>query len=172
MEIRFATNINSPKNNISESFEGTLIIKGDKFTLSTPDVRSWFNGKTLWTYVSGTQEVNVSNPTGSDLRSINPLLILKNYKKDFNVSCTGESTSHNSKISNDITMIPKQKDDIERLELQIEKTSSLPAKIVMIMKHDIRNTITIKGLKPLNMTDDSFIFPEKKFPDAEIIDLR
>lgn len=172
MEISFVTNINSPKNNISESFEGKLIIKGDKFILSTPDISSWFNGTTLWSYMQGTQEVNVSNPTGSDLRSINPLLILKNYKKDFNVSCVGESTSHNSKISNDITMIPKKKEDIERLELQVEKASSLPVKIVMIMKNDLRNTITIKSINSLNMTDNDFTFPEKEYPDAEIIDLR
>jgi outer membrane lipoprotein-sorting protein len=172
MEISFVSNIRSAKNNISESFEGKLVIKDDRLILSTPDIVSWFNGKTLWTYMSRTQEVNVSNPDGDELQSINPLLILKNYKKDFNVSYIGESTSHNNKLSYDIMLIPPKKDGIDRIELQIEKSTFLPAKIVMLMKNDIRNNVTINKIKSIDIADGEFIFPEKEYPNVEIVDLR
>ncbi|MDR2146371.1 MAG: hypothetical protein LBE91_07940 [Tannerella sp.] len=172
MEIGFAANIRSPQNNISESFEGTLLIKGDKLLLTTPDALSWFNGETLWTYMPRTQEVNVSNPGGSDLQSINPLLFLQNYKKEFNVSYIGESTSSNNRMAYDIALIPKRKDGIEKIELQIEKSTFLPSKIVMTMENDIRNNITVKEIKSVNVPDTKFVFPEKEFPDAEIVDLR
>ncbi len=44
-----------------ESFEGTIQMKGDKFTLVTPDALTWFNGTTQWTYVERNDEVNVTN---------------------------------------------------------------------------------------------------------------
>ena len=172
MEIDFAVNVRSPKNNISESFEGKLLIKGDKLVLTTPDMLSWFNGQTLWTYMPRTQEVNISNPSGSDLQTVNPLLFLKNYKKEFNASCIGESTSPNNKMAYDIALIPKKKDDVEKIELQIEKSTSLPSKIVMTMTNDIHNNIIIREIKSVNVADVKFVFPEKEYPDAEIVDLR
>ena len=47
--------------NAGESFEGTIQMKGDKFTLVTPDALTWFNGTTQWTYVERNDEVNVTN---------------------------------------------------------------------------------------------------------------
>ena len=49
--------------NAGESFEGTIQMKGDKFTLVTPDALTWFNGTTQWTYVERIEEVNVTHPT-------------------------------------------------------------------------------------------------------------
>ncbi|MDR3266139.1 MAG: hypothetical protein LBT24_01020 [Tannerella sp.] len=172
MEIGFTANLRSVKNNINESFEGTLTMKENKFALNTPDVKNWFNGTTLWTYMVNIQEVNVSNPSGNELQSINPLLFLRNYKKDFNVSYIGESTSHNNKMAYDIVMTPKKKDDVEKIELQIEKSTSLPSRIVMLMKNDIRNSIIIKEIKSVDLSDTKFSFPEKDFPDVELVDLR
>jgi outer membrane lipoprotein-sorting protein len=172
MEVVFAASIRSVKNNVNESFEGSLSMKGDKFMLNIPDIKNWFNGTTLWTYMVRTQEVNISNPAGSELQSINPLLFLRSYRKDFTVSCTGESTSQNNKMAYDIVMTPKKKDDIEKIELQIEKSSSLPARIVMSMKNDMRNSIIIKKIKSLNLPDAEFVFPERNYPGVEMVDLR
>jgi outer membrane lipoprotein-sorting protein len=172
MEISFAANIRSAKNNINESFEGSLSMKGDQFVLNIPDIKSWYNGSVLWTYMPRTQEVNVSHPSGNELQSINPLLFLRSYRKEFTVSHTGESTTQNNKMAYDIVMTPKKKDDIEKIELQIEKSTSLPSRIVMLMKNDTRNAITIKAIKAVNLPDTKFIFPEKEYPEVEIVDLR
>ena len=46
IDIKFAANIRSEKNNISESFEGAIIMKNDKFVLKTADMMTWFDGTT------------------------------------------------------------------------------------------------------------------------------
>ena len=69
--------------NAGESFEGTIQMKGDKFTLVTPEALTWFNGTTQWTYVERNDEVNVTNPTGEELQFTNPALLLNSYKKGF-----------------------------------------------------------------------------------------
>ena len=172
MDIRFATNIRSEKSGSSESFEGEIIMKNNKFVLKTPDMMTWFDGTTQWTYMPRNKEVNVITPTGSDLRLLNPMLLLQDYKKEFNVSYIGESTSANAKIAYDIALVPKKKDDIEKIEVQIEKNTSLPAKVVVIMRNDVRSTVTIKDIKASNPSDHLFTFPTADYPDAEIIDLR
>lgn len=171
IHIDFAANIRSDKNSVSESFEGTIRMKKDKFVLNTPDMRTWFDGVTQWTYLPRADEVNVSTPSGSDLRLINPMLLLQDYKKEFNVSYIGESTSANTRMAYDIMLIPKKKDDIEKIELQIEKNTSLPAKIVVTMRNDIRSVFTIESIREEQFPDGVFTFPASEYPDAEVIDL-
>lgn len=172
MNIKFTMNIRSDKSGISESFEGTIAMKADKFILETPDIKTWFDGTTQWTYVSRTGEVNVHTPTGGDLQMLNPMLLLQGYQKDFNVSYIGESTSANVKTAYDVALIPRKKDDIEKIELQIEKGTSLLVKITVTMRNDMRNVIHVKTIKEAVFPDDIFTFPESEYPDAEMIDSR
>jgi hypothetical protein len=172
VNIKFTTHIRSDKNGISESFEGTVVMKNDKFVLETPDMKTWFDGTTQWTYMLRTGEVNVITPAGSDLQFLNPMILLQSYRKDFNVSYIGESTSANAKTAYDIVLIPKKKDDIEKVELQIEKNTSLPAKLVVTMRNDMCSVIHVKEIKETAYTDDIFSFPASEYPDAEIVDLR
>ena len=172
MEIIFSANIHSEKNRISESYEGTIVIKGDKFVLKTPDMYIWFDGKTQWTYMLQSKEVNVSPPESEELRYLNPMIILQDPNKDFKVSYIGESTSANAKSAHDVMLVPKKKDDIEKIEIQIEKNTSLPVKLVVTMRNNIRSTVIIKDIKASNPPINTFTFPESEFPGVEIIDLR
>jgi outer membrane lipoprotein-sorting protein len=172
VNVKFTANIRSDKNSISESFEGTIMMKNDKFILETPDMKTWFDGTAQWTYMPRTGEVNVITPTGSDLQFLNPMILLQSYQKDFNVSYIGESTSANAKMAYDIALIPRKKDDIEKIELQIEKNTSLPVKLVVTMRNDMRSVIHVKEIKETAHADDIFSFPKSDYPDAEIVDLR
>ena len=51
---------------------GQITIKGNKFTATTPKAAIWYDGKTQWTYMSKTEEVNVSNPDESQQAQMNP----------------------------------------------------------------------------------------------------
>ena len=172
MDVRFTANVRSDQNGVSESFEGTITMKGDKFVLKTPDMQTWFDGTTQWTYMPRNKEVNVTTPSGDELRFLNPMLLIQDYKTGFNVSYIGESTSGNARMAYDIALTPKKKDDIEKIEVQIEKSTSLPSKLVVIMRNSMRSTVTIKEIKSSTPKDEMFIFQEKQYPDTEIIDLR
>jgi len=173
VEAQFSINIFSEKSSVNESFEGALIMVGDKFRLTTPDVIVWFDGVTQWTYMVRTNEVNVSAPTKKELRELNPMLLLNDYKKDFDVKLTGESTTANARMAYDIALTPKRSEDIKRIEVQIEKSNNLPARLVVILKNDTRNTVNIGKLGSFTSGSDScFVFPEALYPDIEIIDLR
>lgn len=157
----------------TESFEGTIDMKGDKFMLNTPDMVTWFDGRTQWTYVGRNDEVNVSTPTGDELQFTNPALLLRTYKKGFTPSYQGESTAPNGKAAYEIELTPKKKGDIRKVSLQIEKQTHYPASITLEGTNGISHTIRISKLQTnVNQPDDFFVFKEADFPDAEIIDLR
>lgn len=173
LKAYFTMQTRSDVQKVSESFDGTIDIKGDKFVLKTPDMITWFDGTTQWSYVERNEEVNVSTPTGEELQTTNPALLLRSYKKGFSATLKGESTAPNGKAAYDIELMPKKKSDIIRVELQIEKFSGLPASIAVFAKNGLSNTIRIGKMETgVNQPDSFFVFNEKDYPDAEIVDLR
>ena len=173
LKAYFTMQTRSDVQKVSESFDGTIDIKGDKFVLKTPDMITWFDGTTQWSYVERNEEVNVSTLTGEELQTTNPALLLRSYKKGFSATLKGESTAPNGKAAYDIELTPKKKSDIIRVELQIEKFSGLPASIAVFAKNGLSNTIRIGKMETgVNQPDSFFVFNEKDYPDAEIVDLR
>ena len=51
---------------------GTIAIKGNMFSATTPQAIIWYDGKTQWAYNRQTDEVNVSTPTEAQQQSMNP----------------------------------------------------------------------------------------------------
>lgn len=173
IKANFAIHSVVPQQNISESFEGIIEMKGDKFKLETPDMITWYDGQTQWVYVMRNEEVNVSTPSGDELQLTNPAVLLRQYKKGFSVQYKGTSTTRQAKSAYDITLIPKKKSDIQQIDLQIEKMSNIPAAITITDKNKATVSIYIsKWETGKNQADSFFSFNESDYPDAEVIDLR
>ena len=173
ISVSFTMLTKTPTNQSGESFEGSIQMKGEKFLLVTPDVRTWFDGTTQWSYVERNEEVNVTSPSGDELKMTNPMLLLGNYQRGFQANFQGESTAAGGKTVYDIVLTPKKKSDIEKVELGIEKFSGLPARISVLSKNGVSTTIRIVQLKTgVNQADGLFVFKEADYPDVEVIDLR
>lgn len=173
IKANFAIHSVVPQQNISESFEGVINMKGDKFKLETPDMITWYNGETQWVYLMRNEEVNVSTPSGDELQLTNPAVLLRQYKKGFAVQYEGTSTTRQAKSAYDITLTPKKKSDIQQVDLQIEKVSHIPAAITITDKNGATVSIHIsKWETGKNQADSFFSFNESDYPDAEVIDLR
>jgi outer membrane lipoprotein-sorting protein len=158
---------------LSESWEGLIHMKGEKFTLSTPDMKTWYDGTTQWTYMERSEEVNISTPEGDELQFTNPAILLASYEKGFTAAYKGEATATNGKAAYLITLTPQKKSDILSVELQIEKASNLPVRIQLLSKNKQSHTIQISNIQTnVNLPDSFFSFPKADYPEAEIIDLR
>ena len=171
ISVQFIIQIQAEKQGFSESFEGTIQMRGDKFALVTPDMRYWYDGTTMWTLII--DEVNIETPSGDDIQTINPMYLFRTYKKGFNYSLTGESTADSGKTAYDVQLTSKGRSDIEKIEVQIEKTSSLPARMTVYMKNGIRSLIRISKIQTgVNQPDSIFVFNPKDYPNVMEIDLR
>ena len=76
------------------STSGTIAIKGNKFNAHTPQATVWYNGKTQWTYMKNTNEVNVSNPTQAQQMSMNPYTFINIYKTGYNSSLKNAGSNY------------------------------------------------------------------------------
>lgn len=172
--IHFTLNISDVPSKIAESFDGRLDLKGTKFHMETPEIEIWFNGKTQWLLQKSFDEVHVSEPSMQEAQALNPAAVFNLYQKDCNYKYLGAKTDKKGRKVQEVELIPKTKDsDMARIVMQIGASDAIPSKIHIVYKNKIENVIYINKYQPNTaLTDSSFTFDPKKYPDAELIDLR
>ncbi len=152
--------------------EGTIQLRGDKFMLTTPETLTWFDGKTQWSYVVANEEVTVSTPTGAELQSLNPYALLTLYQKGFSYKM-GTTQSMQGKAVSEVILTPDTKQDILGIVLYVAKDSGLPLFIRLEQRNKSYSEITVKTYKTgQKYADSRFTFDARKYPRAEVIDLR
>ena len=150
---------------------GFLLLKGEKFYLNNGNVQSWYDGKTQWSYVADTEEVNISHPTLEELQGINPYLILMRYKTDFNYAYKGSQTRNGVK-GHEIVLTPKHSEQSEVIRVFISKTYH-PLAMKMEQNGQTLSEINVTSYKTdQKLEDGMFRFNKSLFPNAEIIDMR
>ena len=159
---------------IQIDFEGTesgsITMKGEKFYLHSGQIQSWYDGKTQWSYVADTEEVNISHPTPEELQGINPYFILVNYQENFESSYKGMKT-HEGKQVQEIVLAPKGNAN-EQITLWISKMNH-PIYIKVENNGKPVSEIHVKNVrKQKEINDHVFRFNKSLYPNAEIIDLR
>lgn len=145
---------------------GNIAIKGDMFKITSADAITWYDGKTQWTYMTGTDEVNISNPTKEQQQMINPYHFINLYKNGFDAKLS-------KKGNNSIVTLKSNsaKSEITDAVIEIDGKTNYPAYIKV--KADGKWTeFKISGAKKVNYYKSHFRFPENKYKNAEVIDLR
>ena len=150
---------------------GTLLLKGNQFYLNSGGIQSWFDGKTQWSYLESSEEVNVSNPTPEELQTINPYALLSIYKNGYNYKYAG-TKSRNGKQGFEVILTPENKQDITSITLFVSHTYQ-PLYIKVEQNNKSANEIIVTSYQTNQPLDNAtFKFDKKKFPNAEVIDLR
>ena len=159
---------------IQIDFEGTesgsIVMKGEKFYLHSGQIQSWYDGKTQWSYVANTEEVNISHPTQEELQGVNPYFILVNYQDNFDSSYKGMK-QHEGKQVHEIILVPKGNDN-EQITLWISKLN-YPIYIKVERNGKSVSEINVRNIQEQQQINDHvFHFNKSLYPNAEIIDLR
>lgn len=147
------------------SASGTIALKGRMFHATTAVAAMWFDGKTQWTYMKKNDEVNVTNPSESQLQSINPYNFINMYKQGYKYSMT---TADQSYVVHLTATGTKQ---IPEMFITVDKKSYQPS-MVKLLQGKKWTTFTISNLTKVSMADSDFKFSSKDYPTAEVIDLR
>ena len=151
--------------------QGFLLLKGEKFYLNSGGIQSWYDGKTQWSYVADTEEVNISHPTREELQAINPYLILMRYKTDFDYNYKGTQTRNGVK-GHEIVLTPKHSGNREVIRVF---TSHSHQPLAIKVEQDGRTMSEINVIKyqtNQKLEDGMFRFNKSLYPNAEIIDMR
>lgn len=153
------------------SNQGILLMKGDKFYLDCAGICSWFDGKTQWSYMAESDEVTISLPTPEELQGINPYALIQSYKNGYLYHYKGKCT-RNGIIGHEVILIPEQEQSIKSITLFVSE-KYLPIYIKVEQNNGMANEIKITSCQTnQSLNDHVFVFDKKKYPNAEIIDMR
>jgi len=145
---------------------GSIIVKGKKFYATTPQATVWFDGKTQWTYMKNNDEVNVSNPSDSQLQTLNPYNFINIYKKGYKSTLNKSGKDYIVHLT-----ATSASAKIKELFVTVSK-SSYHLTQVKLLQGQKWLVFDITDLKRQTVADSQFRFNSKDFPTAEIIDLR
>ncbi len=148
------------------SASGSIAIKGNKFNARTAQAIVWYNGKTQWTYMKKTNEVNVSNPTQAQQMSMNPYTFINIYKTGY--KSTLKTVGSNYEVH---LVANNQKRSVAEMYITINKKTHVPSQVRM-RQGSTWSTINISGFKSKNISNGTFTFNSKECPGAEVVDLR
>lgn len=147
---------------------GYIKLQRQKFVVNVGGSITWFDGKTMWTYVKANEEVNVTNPSADAVAKMNPYAFLSFYKKGYTAKM-GKGTAK----EHEVLLTGKSGSPYTKVVVRINKSTQYPTFIKMTSSKGAVTTIRCNSfLKNQKYKDSTFQFNKKNYPDAEIVDLR
>ena len=153
------------KSNLQGSSTGAIRLKGEKFLLDADGVKTWFDGRTQWSYLT--------NSTPEELQSINPYALLSIYKQGYHMKL-GKADTYGGKPAYEVILTASnRKQDLQCVIIYVTKDTLQPLCISMTQKGGNSVAIRITSYKTgESYNDNLFTFDKKAYPTAEVIDLR
>lgn len=155
-------------NNGHGSSSGSILMAGNRFHITTPEMSTWFDGKTQWAYSPSAGEVNISEPTADELQQINPFAIIESMQRNFTPRRIPAPAGCDR-----IELTPKGKSDYAKVVVTINSSSHLPADITVTGTDRTVVAIRISSIRKGNAVSNAkFRFNASAYPGIEIVDLR
>jgi outer membrane lipoprotein carrier protein len=166
--------IEDRKENTKNTSTGNLVIKQNKYKINSEGSTIYYNGTTMWTYMSKNNEVTITEPDNKsgDFMS-NPAVFFTSYNRDFKYRYVRETTVNGSRC-HEIDLFPKNLDQpYSRIKIFIGVKSELPEIISSIGKDGVDYTIYLKNMAlDSEIADATFTFDMAKYKKVEVVDMR
>ncbi len=149
--------------------KGTIAMQGNKFRVFSPEAKSWYDGKTQWSWSPVTSEVNITSPTADELQLTNPMAAVQHFKAAFNMKKAKAKTANTYVIK----LTPKKKDNIKTLWLYFDERTSLLRTARFEMNDKTVYNIRITGYQHKSLPASTFTFNKSQVPaGTQVVDLR
>jgi hypothetical protein len=153
---------------------GKLLMDGNSYHFDTDEMKVWYDGTTQWTmqFAEDYAELYISNPTLEDQQSINPYLVLKNYKNHF-IAADGTEKTINGKPVHEVILTAKDNQQaLTGLRVYIKSDGHIAA-LTLIFPDEREYKIEVRSMRNgLTFPKQTFTYSEKAFPADEVIDMR
>ena len=160
----------------SDTQNGTIHFKGNKYHINTPAIQIWYDGKTQWSYQVSNKEVNITNPTPGEQLYINPYSFINLYKNGYNYTMKEKNQEINNQTIR-CKMIhlwaENPKKEPKELYITIHPKTYMPLIIRARQKNNNWYVIHITKIRTNQKWNNNFFrFNSQQHPGVEIIDLR
>jgi outer membrane lipoprotein-sorting protein len=174
IQADFELVIEDRKENTKNKSVGNLLIKQDKYKISTSGSVVYFNGLTMWTHMIDLQEVTITEPDNTDDEFLsNPAKIFTWYNRDFKYRYVREATLNGTKF-HEIDLYPiNLNQPYSRIKIFVSQKSELPEIISSIGKDGVDYTVNLRNYQlDREISDATFTFDLNKNKKMEVIDMR
>lgn len=149
--------------------QGSVILAGSSYTMTTPQMRAWFDGRTQWTLINSSKEVNVTEPDRSDLMSTNPFAILTAHK-DFYTARRLPDAGGMQRVE----LVPRDRTSaVSDFVISVNPRTGWPTALEISFDDGRKISVRIDRMSAgTAKAASAFAFNAKDFPAYEIVDLR
>ena len=150
---------------------GTIQVQGQKFRVASQGADVWFDGKTQWSLLAGSDEVNVTTPTRAEVQQMNPYHFINLYKQGYGLSLS--TTTYQGKTMRKVDMTATSRGaDIQKMTILIDQNDT-PVNVRLKDKKGNWMRFRISSLKTgQKFSADTFQYKPSDHPGVEVIDLR
>ena len=175
IQIEFSFTLENKKNNVNQTNEGEIILKGKSYRLHMPafSMEVFCDGTTNWSYMTEAKECNITGVEEEKGGSLNPANIFTIYEKGFNFTYIGEENQAGKAVQViDLFPVDKSKEFV-KVRLYVDKLKSQIAKAQTFNKDGNTYILVMKNMKTnVDFKDDYFKFDKAKYPGVEMNDMR
>ncbi|MCK9423069.1 MAG: outer membrane lipoprotein carrier protein LolA [Bacteroidales bacterium] len=168
IKVDFTYTMENTKAKINEEKKGSLLVSGDKYKMSASGQTVICDGKTIWTYIKESNEVQINSLDNKD-DALTPSKLLTSYNANYKSKIIRSSEPGIESVE----LIPNTAKNFTKAILGIDKAKKQIRSFTLFDKSG--NTFTYKIITFLTdtpVTTADFSFDEKKFPGVEVIDMR
>jgi outer membrane lipoprotein carrier protein len=166
--------IENKRENQTSKSKGFVKIKGEKYYMESMGTQVYFDGKTLWSYMTDINEVNISLPDSTNEDFVeNPSKIFSFYNRDFKYHLVGE-TKLDETWMYEIDLFPRSLNQpYSRIKIFINRDTYDLYMVKAVSKDGIDYSAYLRNTKyNIPMSDDIFRFHPEKHKGIEIVDMR
>ncbi len=150
--------------------KGTLYVSGKKFSIISSSRSLWYDGKTLWNWNSGENEVTLSAPTAAEVATMNPYMLVSNYRAEYTARLVKGTVAG----TYNVLLTPKNRNNyVKSATLCVRSDTYMPVRLDVTDRNGSKTSLIISGVKKKQKFQASqFKFPKAKYPGANVVDLR
>ena len=173
VEAKFQLKIENATGKNLSTKSGSVYMKGNKYRVSVTGQEIFCDGNNVTTFDKGANEVTITkvDPTAN---SLTPQKIFSNfYDKDFLYKSNGETVIGGKKVQEvELTPIDKSKPYFKVL-VYVDRATQIINSTKVFEKAGNRITYSVLSINTVSaVNDQQFVFDAKKYPGAEVVDLR
>jgi len=170
--IKFNLTIENVEEQINETSVGVADINGVKYKVDIMGAETYFDGKTRYTFLKDSEEVNISEPEDDDSELANPAKVFDLYKNGFDYSLVKVYKRSGIDVA-EIVLIPKEERDYSKVILIIDNKTFNVVSFTSVGKDGNNLVLKMSKLETNQNFDDShFVFDIKANPNVEVVDMR
>ncbi|MDE6323598.1 MAG: outer-membrane lipoprotein carrier protein LolA [Paramuribaculum sp.] len=150
-------------------FSGRISFCGDRFSMTSPQILTWYDGKTQWSFNKEDNEVTVTEPTPDELSQINPFVIINSFRNDFDAK-TMTAPKGFVKLQ---LKAKSPKNEVQSAVITLNEKTTMPTQIQLDTKSKQQITIILNSVTTGPAYNiKAFQFYAPNYPGVKIVDLR